>query len=176
MISLKDYAREAGVTYEAVRQQVKRYQNDLEGHIHLQGRTQFLDDAGVAILDSHRPPKPIAIYEAGYDRELRLKEQEVKNLEDELDKLKDELIATQKRLLLSEGAQAKLEAAEQQQQLLIEERNEYKSLAKERADDVARVSDEANQLRKENSAMAAELAKISGMGPLKRLFYKPQRG
>lgn len=76
MISIKDYANSNGVTYEAVRQQVKRYENELHGHIHRQGRTQFLDDVAVAILNDHRASNPVVVYnKESADRMIELQEQ-----------------------------------------------------------------------------------------------------
>lgn len=44
MVSIRDYAKMNNVSYEAIRQQVKRYEDELNGHIIKQNRTQFLDD------------------------------------------------------------------------------------------------------------------------------------
>ena len=54
MISLAEYAEQQHVSYEAVRQQVARYQNELDGHIVRQGRKRLLDDVAIEFLDSHR--------------------------------------------------------------------------------------------------------------------------
>ena len=54
MITIRDYAKENNVSYEAIRKQIKRYEDELNGHIIKQNRTQFLDDIAVAILDQHR--------------------------------------------------------------------------------------------------------------------------
>ena len=70
MISLKDYAKENGVTYEAVRQQVSRYKKELQGHVHKQGRTRFLDDEAVAFLQEHLLREPIAVFNGSPDAAL----------------------------------------------------------------------------------------------------------
>lgn len=54
VISLRDYAAQKGITYEAVRQQVVRYKDELEGHIIKDGRQQFLDEEAVSFLDAKR--------------------------------------------------------------------------------------------------------------------------
>ena len=54
MKSLKDYANEHRISYEAVRKQVVRYEKELEGHITKQGKKQFLDDYAVNFLDERR--------------------------------------------------------------------------------------------------------------------------
>ena len=54
-ISLKDYANELGISYEAVRQQVNKKQSELEGHIKNIGKTRFLDEEARKILSSKKP-------------------------------------------------------------------------------------------------------------------------
>lgn len=71
MISLKDYAKNKGVSYEAVRKQVSRYREELEGHIQKVNRTQYLDDEAVAFLDAKRQENPIVIYEVSKDEEIQ---------------------------------------------------------------------------------------------------------
>ena len=61
MVSIRDYAKMNNVSYEAIRQQVKRYEDELNGHIIKQNRTQFLDDVAVDILDQHRKENPVVI-------------------------------------------------------------------------------------------------------------------
>lgn len=95
MISIKDYAQENGVTYEAVRQQVVRYKDELAGHIRKQGRTQYLDDVAVAILNDHRAQNPVVVYNKDAGEQLR-------NLQAQV----DELVQNEKVLLAKIAAQA----------------------------------------------------------------------
>lgn len=80
MISLKDYAAQKNVSYEAVRKQVTRYKEDLEGHIVLDGRQQFLDDEAVAFLDSKRQKNPVIIYQQSKDDEIATLKEEREQL------------------------------------------------------------------------------------------------
>lgn len=126
LISLKDYAKDNGISYEAVRQQVKRYSEDLEGHIRHEGRTQLLDDTAVAILDSHRARNPVAVYDRGRDKEIHELEEEIIRLEAEVDLYKTKLIDVQEMIIAGENAQALIAAAKTQQKLLEEARDDYK--------------------------------------------------
>lgn len=81
MISIKDYAQENGVSYEAVRQQVIRYKDELAGHIRKQGRTQYLDDVAVAILNDHRAQNPVVVYNKDAGEQLRNLRAQVEELE-----------------------------------------------------------------------------------------------
>ena len=51
-VSLKDYAEQKRVSYEAVRQQVIRYKKELGNHIIRDGRQQFLDEEAVAFHEA----------------------------------------------------------------------------------------------------------------------------
>lgn len=57
-ISLKDYANELGISYEAVRQQVNKKQDELNGHIKNIGKTRFLDEEARQILSSKNTHSP----------------------------------------------------------------------------------------------------------------------
>lgn len=59
LISIKDYAKKKGVSYEAVRKQVIRYKSELEGHITKINRTQYLNDEAVSFLDTKRQENPV---------------------------------------------------------------------------------------------------------------------
>lgn len=80
VISIKEYARNCNVSYEAVRQQVVRYAIELEGHVIKDGRQQLLDEEAVAFLDARRAKNPIVIHQADKDAELEELRQERSNL------------------------------------------------------------------------------------------------
>lgn len=53
--TIREYANEKKITYEAVRLQVAKYRDSaLKDHIFTVGRTQLLDDYAVEFLDQHR--------------------------------------------------------------------------------------------------------------------------
>lgn len=70
MISLKDYAAQNGISYEAVRAQVNRFRDQLDEHIVRQGRQQYLDDVAVAFLNERRQKNPVVIYQHSKDEEI----------------------------------------------------------------------------------------------------------
>ena len=61
MTSLKKYAEEHKISYEAVRKQVNRYAEELSGHIIKQDRTQYLDPWAVEFLTNRRRESPIVM-------------------------------------------------------------------------------------------------------------------
>lgn len=61
MISVKDYARTRGISPEAVRRQLIRYQKELSGHVITKGRAKLLDETAVEFLDGHRMQRTVTI-------------------------------------------------------------------------------------------------------------------
>jgi len=98
MITLREYAKNKGISYEAVRKQVVRYRLELEGHITKVKKTQYLDEEAVLFLDSKRQENPIIIQQTDISEEIeRLKNEnkalllKVATLQDELLKEKDQV-------------------------------------------------------------------------------------
>ena len=121
MISLRDYAKDAGISYEAVRKKVNQYREELEGHVHQQGRTKYLDDVAVAFLNDHRSHAPAVLYEAGRDQDLIA-------LRKENDELKDKLILAFERMQEQQALLVEAKAA----QLMLESASQEASQARER--------------------------------------------
>ncbi len=92
VISLKDYAKQNNISYEAVRQQVVRYKDDLAEHIIRDGRQQFLDDEAVAFLDSKRQKNPVAIIQMDKDEQIEALRNEKEALLIKLASVQDELL------------------------------------------------------------------------------------
>lgn len=112
VMSIKDYAKARNISYEAARQQVKRYADELDGHIARQNRTQYLDDYAVELLDEHRQQNPVVIVNQDRDEEIERLRQENKALLQKVAMLQDELIETQRGAIEAAKATARLEAAE----------------------------------------------------------------
>lgn len=70
VVSLKDYAAQKNISYEAVRQQVVRYKDELGSHVIRDGRQQFLDEEAVAFLDAKRQKNPVAIIQQSKDEAI----------------------------------------------------------------------------------------------------------
>ena len=149
MITIRDYASDVGVSYEAVRQQVKRYSKELEGHIHQDGRKQYLDDTAVAFLNEKRAKNPVVIYDK--DRG-----QKVQDLEAENKALLVALNAAKDRIIELQGVQAQLVAAEATQLLLEESRDEYKEQAEKKGQEAAEAALRAQEFQQALNAAERE--------------------
>lgn len=114
MVSLKEYAKNKGVSYEAVRKQVNRYKDELKGHISKVNRTQYLDEEAVAFLDSKRAESPIIIMESGKDEEIQRLEMENKALLLKVAELQESLLKEKDQVKLLQNEKIELLEAKNQ--------------------------------------------------------------
>lgn len=114
MVSLKEYAKNKGVSYEAVRKQVNRYKDELKGHISKVNRAQYLDEEAVAFLDSKRAESPIIIMESGKDEEIQRLEMENKALLLKVAELQEALLKEKDQVKLLQNEKIELLEAKNQ--------------------------------------------------------------
>lgn len=88
MMTIKEYAKSRQISYEAARQSLKRSKPEIEQYLHRVGRTQYIDDTGIEILDKHRISKASPeIYTGKEDPSVVI------------DSLKNEIIVLQKQII-----------------------------------------------------------------------------
>jgi hypothetical protein len=92
MQSMKEYAQNRGVSYEAVRKQVKRFGKELEGHITQVNRVQYLDDEAMEFLDQHRQKNPIVLLQSDQQEEIEALRAENTKLLVKIAELQDSLL------------------------------------------------------------------------------------
>lgn len=141
MITIRDYAKENNVSYEAIRKQIKRYEDELNGHIIKQNRTQFLDDIAVAILDQHRRENPVIIVNQDTDFRLKQLEDENKNLLIKVAQQADKISQ------LNEDLKNKIE----QMTSLLLENNEKTLLLEQKKEQLNEIEKLKNELEKEKN-------------------------
>lgn len=150
MVSIRDYAKINNVSYEAIRQQVKRYENELKGHIVKKNRTQFLDEVAIEILDKHRKESPVIIINQDINSKVKLLEDENKNLlikvaaqADKISQLNEELKnkAEQMTILLLEN---------KEKNILLEQKNE-------KTKEIESLKFEINQLKQRNNNLVDQI-------------------
>lgn len=139
MITIKDYAKQKGVSYEAIRKQIKRYEDELEGHLVKQNRFLMLDDEAVQFLDSKRSENPVIVYEQNKDEELEQLRHENKVLLIQMNTVQDQLGKVQQKLI-AEMNTTKLLTQEKVQYLEYKAQSEQKEIQLE---DLARARDAA---------------------------------
>ena len=172
MITIKDYAKQKGVSYEAIRKQIKRYENELEGHLVKQNRFLMLDDEAVQFLDSKRSENPVIVYEQNKDEELEQLRHENKVLliqmntvQDQLGKIQQKLIAEMNttKLLTQEKVQyLEYKAQSEQKEIQLKDLAQARDAAQAKAD-----QQEAVLRLKEQQIGALSAAKETAAASLK---------
>lgn len=149
MTTIRDYAREHNVSYEAIRKQIAKSREDLEGHIITKGKTKYLDDFAVEYLDQRRKESPVSV--------VHWEETEVvRALRDQIDALKNELMTTQKRVIELQSDNQLMIEAKTKYDLLLESSNEKSATIESLREDLTDARKErdearadADQIRKE---------------------------
>lgn len=105
-MTLQEYATTRNISYEAVRQAVKKSSPDIDSHITKQGRTRILDDEAVRILDKRRKDNKVSVISAKPvdDKDT------IDALKNKIIVLQEQLLQAQQTALINAEAVAKLEA------------------------------------------------------------------
>ena len=132
-ITLAQYAESNHITYESVRQSVNRYRDQLGDHIFKQGRTQFLDEEAVKILDERRRLSPVVVVNEDRVAELESLRAEVEELRTKLIETQDKALALSEKYIALESDRAlvaetraeltesRMEAREQERRAMVAE-------------------------------------------------------
>ena len=162
MMSVRTYANQRGVSYEAVRKQLSRYSDLLDEHITVQGKTRYLDAEAREILDSKRMQQPICVANTQHMQEVAELKNEIEQLKNELlaekdltsqekdlkDKLKDELMTVMQEKIALETRMTALEKTNESVNSELEEKQKH---AKELEDDIKGLSLQIDELKAENA-------------------------
>lgn len=153
--TLKDIAEELGVTYEAVRQQVIRYGDDLKGHITKQGKKQFVDEWGLDFLKTKRREYHVIVEE---DKEtVNALKAEIEALKASLLQAQNELLASKDRVIaLQEEVKEGLEA-KASYHLLLEEKTKAEEKIADMTEQVAVIRSERDAIKEEKDAQQAQI-------------------
>lgn len=191
VISLKDYAAQNNISYEAVRQQVVRYKDDLAGHVIRDGRQQLLDEEAVAFLDSKRQKNPVAIIQMDKDEQIEALEEQVNQLlvktAAQADRISELAEWKADNALLIAGAEQSrlaLQAAQAENDVLRRdydqtaealdqaraEAAQHRQKAVEAADRAKATQDALDVERGENAALRAKIDALESRTFLQRLF------
>lgn len=118
LITIKQYAEDQGISYEAVRKQVVRYSDELSGHIVKRDRRQFLDQWAVDFLTEKRRQSPVVV--VSMDRS-----EENERLREEIDSLRVKLMTAQNELLSEKDRVIQLQ---DEAKKMIEDQSRYTAL------------------------------------------------
>lgn len=170
MLSIKAYAELKNVTYEAVRQSVNRYKEELKDHVFVQGKTRYLDDFAMDFLDQKRSVNPVVIYEVSKDEEIDRLNNEVADLKDKVLKLQELLLdEQQKQLPLQQALQLADVEKEKAVFKALKEAEEQAVIEKQRAvsEAISKVNKQA-EIEKMEAVAVAEKAKENEFTPIRK--------
>lgn len=163
MLSVKEYAKSRSVSPEAVRRQLIRYENELEGHIIIENRKRLLDDEAVAFLDKHRMPRNLVVEQSD-----RARKEEIDRLYDEIDRLKDELLKEKERFLMAKDQIIELqkEAAalleyKAENRILLEQKDKDREQLEETRQELTETIEELGATKENLAAAQLELNSFS---------------
>lgn len=110
LTTLKQYADDQGISYEAVRKQVIRYAEELSDHIVTQDRKKYLDQYAVKFLTERRRESPIILMNMDQNEENQRLKEEIESLRVKLMTAQNELLKEKDRIIsLQDEAKKTLE-------------------------------------------------------------------
>lgn len=109
MITIKDYAKSRNISYEAVRQSIKRHKAELAEHISKQGKTQYLNDIAVGILDKYRNKGTVSV---SVFEQSESNQELIDGMKNQIILLQQQIIDLQRENQLGIEAKAKLQMIE----------------------------------------------------------------
>ena len=160
LTTIKQYAENHDITYEAVRRQVARYSDELAGHIIKKGRSQYLDEFAVDFLDKRRRESPVVVVVEGQKEKLEELEAQIATLKEQLMQAQNELLKSQDKVISLQDEARALLADNAKYQTLLED-NAAKDEQLKQADAVRAAlvaQHDADLERIEGLQMAAEAA------------------
>ena len=129
MMTIKDYADSQNVSYEAVRKQIVRYKDDLDGHIAVKNRTQYLDEWAVDFLTNRRREHPVILVNQEKDESIAVMKQHIESLRSQLMQAQNELLSSKDRIIaLQDEVKAGIEDRAKYQLLLADNEEQKRKL------------------------------------------------
>lgn len=93
LITIKQYAEDHDLSYEAVRKQIARFEkSELKGHVRKQNRKKYLDAFAVNFLDNHRFKSAVSVTYSQRTDELNQLREENTNLLKQIANLQQQII------------------------------------------------------------------------------------
>jgi len=156
VMTIKQYAENQHVSYEAVRKQIVRYGEELKDHIVKRDRKQYLDEWAVKFLTERRRENPVILV-------TQENLEEIEELKKQVESLRTQLMTAQNELLKSQDdclkAKDKIIELQDEAKKTLEDKAKYTALLEdneakeEKLKDLERQSEEDRKkiedLRKE---------------------------
>ena len=149
MKTIKQYAEEQGVSYEAIRKKISTYKDELKEHIVIKGRTQYLDDWAVNFLTERRKENPVIIVS-------QEKADEVEAMRKQIETLRTQLLLSQNALIKSQEERIKdketIIALQAETRKTLEAQSRYVELIEAKDTQLIAAQDDARMLHSQLEA------------------------
>lgn len=149
VMTIKEFAEDQKVSYEAIRKQLIRYQKELKDHISVTGRTQYLDEWAVDFLRKRRREQPIILLSQDKDEEIESLKAQVESLKVQLLTAQQELLNEKDRVINLQEASRKGLEAQVKYSALLEDNNAKEEKLKEVTAQAETLRTEADGLRRQ---------------------------
>lgn len=113
MQKIKEYAESKNISCEAVRKKIRFYRDELGEHVYKKGRAQYLDDTAIEFLDEHSVEKPVVVYDAQKDEEIKGLQVENKHLHQQLIQIQQDYLQSQEHAHALEIEKLRIEGAQE---------------------------------------------------------------
>lgn len=155
--SIKQFAEEQNVSYEAIRRQIVKYSDELKDHIVRRNRTQYLDEWAINFLKEKRKESPIVLMNMDQNEEIEALKAQVDLLKSKLLVAQDQIISLQDETKKAIESQVRytalLEDNEAKAKRLKEAESREADLSREiekKDDQIRTIQTEAEDLRKKS--------------------------
>ena len=129
LMTLKQFADEQGISYEAVRRAVKRHEDKLTGHVIENDGVRYLDEEAVRILKERRRESPIIVQTMDQGEEIRELRAQIESLRAQLMQAQNELLSSKDRIIaLQDELKAGIEDKTKYQLLLTDHEEQGKQI------------------------------------------------
>lgn len=129
LMTLKQFADDQGISYEAVRRAVKRHGDKLTGHIIENDGIRYLDEEAVKILKERRRESPIVVQTMDQGEEIRELTAQIESLRAQLMQAQNELLSSKDRIIaLQDELKAGIEDRAKYQLLLTDNEEQKRKL------------------------------------------------
>lgn len=157
-ITIKDFAEAEGVSYEAIRQSVMRYKDEMQGHVFQRNRVTYLDETAVEYLKKRRKVSPVVIHREDKQAEERALREQLESLRSRYELSQEKLVAALEHVQELQGQVRQIEEKSFTTEKQLAESKAVTEVAKVRADALQMKSDalEARLADAEARAKAAE--------------------
>ena len=153
MITIRQYAEQKHISYEAARRQIKRSWDDIKDHVAVQNRTQYLDETAVEFLNTKRFSNVIVSKRDEATEELKALRQQVDALRSKIVELQEAVIKSKDDIIAMSEANRKLTG---ENVVLLEDKTRLQAAILDKVAEIETAKKDRENARKEAETARSE--------------------